>query len=885
MKKIVWPLSFLLFTIACGPAKIAPQDTDAATQRLIDSVDHKDGAQIRAALGSGARADALAGLGNTALHFAAERGDASLAHDLLNLLASQKASSADLANAISLTNKQGETALELATRGGHKQVLDVFGGFCEGKHLLRTVAFPVIKKLAAAKDENLALLTGLPQLEGHIAQLVYETIGTKEGQTIMSTIDNNVSLREFAKAYLLALESSNEIQQQFFSVASGFRITKRAELINLMREEAAKDLYRSFEQQIILLTAKFGIPVRNEEPQQTTQNVTVTPEKPAVVDEKKIPVDHNARLRDAVIAGNIEGIQKALEAGARLDAVNADLENVYHLSAKLGRGEVMTALLAQLQCSNAHIVLAAKDTNGKTPFNVAAAGYSQQNSRPLKALSEFLLSGQACQDIAKKEIREWVSGDNETALKNVFVVFSEVARGVEVLTDLVYRLIGGEHSEKVISWVDSALCQEAKDQLWSRIYFNAINEGNEARKEISRNVVNKYSEVERQQILGFMLFLSSGHSNKNLRSGILNEVEGLKLPKAIFEGSADGVGDIKAALDEIVTGQENAKVSLAVAIKNHYERVAKGLKKSNILILGPSGTGKTLLVQTIAKKLDVPFAIFDATNITQAGYVGGKASDAVKALAQSAEYDKEKAERGIIFLDEIDKMASRSGRSEQDEFKRQGQASLLKLLEGIEVEVELGRFRNINIDTKNILFVCAGAFTGLKEIIEARLKSEGRTLGENHFEQAMAEDMIKYGMAPEFLGRLPNVITLRALSVADMIHILNNPKASVLDEYREMFASRGVELKFTEGAIKAIAERAVTYNVGARGLRTVAESVMSDLQFRVGSMGLLKSITVTERVVRSGDMPTLEYKAPPPPTPPTPPTNTTTPPSDPTKPV
>jgi ATP-dependent Clp protease ATP-binding subunit ClpX len=328
----------------------------------------------------------------------------------------------------------------------------------------------------------------------------------------------------------------------------------------------------------------------------------------------------------------------------------------------------------------------------------------------------------------------------------------------------------------------------------------------------------------------------------------------------MFEGSSDGVGEIKAALDEIVTGQENAKISLAVAIKNHYERVKKGLKKSNILILGPSGSGKTLLVQTIAKKLDVPFALFDATNITQAGYVGGKASDAISLLAEKGEFDKEKIERGIVFLDEIDKMASRSGRSEQDEFKRQGQASLLKMLEGIEVEIEVGRFNSINIDTSNILFVCAGAFTGLKDIIAERLKADGLSLGDAPFEQATAEDLIKYGMAPEFLGRLPNVITLKHLTVEDMVNILKNPKASVLEEYRSIFDARGVEIKFTEGAIFAMAERAVTYNVGARALRTVAESVMSDLQFRVGQLGMLKSITVTERVVRYGDMPTLEYK-------------------------
>ena|GEM_PF-2337353 len=871
MLRNIWPFAAIVcFTLGCGPTKIAPLDVDAATARLVAGVDHGSASDIRLALGSGARADALASLGNSALHLAAQLGDFTLATEILQALAIQKQSTADIATALSQTNKQNETALEVATRTGHKQVLGAIGSFCENQQILRTVFFPAIKKLAGAKDANLALLTQSSYLKGLVAQLIYETIGTKEGQAIMTSLGSDVYLREFAKAYLLSLESSSDVQQQFFKVASGFRISKRAELINLMREEASKDLYRNFEQQIIVLTAQFGIPVRSEEPKavKTQETVAVKAEKPVVVDEKKIPADHNALLRDAVSSGNVESIQKELEAGARLDAVNADLQNVFHLAAKFDRAEAMTLLLAQLQCSNAHIVLSAKDTNGKSPFAVAASTHFAQNPRTLKTVSEFLLSGQACQDIAKKEVREWVKDGDETAIKNVFTVFSEASHGIEVLSELIFRLVGGEHSEKAISWVESSLCKDAKDHLWARTYFNALTANDEARKTLFRSVVNQYNDAERQQIIGFMLFLSSAHSDKNIRTEILNEASELKLAREIFEGSSDGVGDIKASLDEIVTGQENAKISLAVAIKNHYERLAKGLKKSNILILGPSGTGKTLLVQTIAKKLDVPFALFDATNITQAGYVGGKASDAVKALAQNADFNKAKTQRGIIFLDEIDKMASRSGRADSDEFKRQGQSTLLKLLEGIEVEVEIGRGRSVNIDTKDILFVCAGAFTGLKDIIETRLKAEGRTLSEHHFEQAMAEDIIKYGMAPELLGRLPNVITLRALSVSDMIHILNNPKASVLEEYREVFTARGVELKFTEGAIKAIAERAVTYNVGARGLRTVAESVMSDLQFRVGQMGLLKSITVTERMVRYGDMPTLEYKEPPAPTPP-----------------
>jgi ATP-dependent Clp protease ATP-binding subunit ClpX len=860
--RIVWPLAFLLFTVACGPIQTPPAEADVATRRLVEGVDKASSSEIRAALLGGARADASAAFGNSALHFACESGDAALTSEILNHLSAQKRLSADLSSALTQPNKQEQSPLELAVQNGHKQVIDVFGSFCDAKRLSRTVIFPVVKKIAAAGSENLVLLTDLFANNPLAAQLIYETVGTKEGQSIMLAMGSEIFLKEFAKAYLLALESTKEVQAQFFKVASGFRIAKRAELISVMREQAALDLFHSFEQQMIVLSAQFGVvvnkPAEVKAPPVTAGTPTET--KKPVIEDKELPPDQNALLREAVKSGNIDALHKALENGARLDAVDGDLQNVYHIAAKTGQTQALTTLLSQLQCSNAAIVLASKDSNGSTPFAIAATHYSKTTGRTLRAMTEFLLSGKGCQKIAKKDIREWVKAEQETPIKNVFAVFSEAGHGIEVLTDIVYRLMAGSQVQKVTDWVESSLCQEAKDHLWARVYFKAVNEGDEIRKGAGREIVKKYGEVERQQVVGFMLFLASGHSSKVIRTNILAEVEQLQLSRAMFEASSDGIAEIKAALDESVTGQEAAKVSLAVAIKNHYARVAKGMKKSNILILGPSGTGKTLLVETIAKKLDVPFTVFDATNITQAGYVGGKASDAVASLAQKAEYDKEKTERGIIFLDEIDKMAARSGRSEQDEFKRQAQVSLLKMFEGIEVEVELGRSSKISIDTKNILFVCAGAFTGLLDILGTRLKSEGITFSDNPFEQVMATDLIKYGLQPEFLGRLPNMITLKALTVGDLVHILNNPKQSALEEQKELFIARGVEVKFTEEAIKAIAERAVTYNTGARGLRTVTESVMSDLQFRIGQMGLLKSITVTERVVRYGDMPSLEYK-------------------------
>lgn len=859
--KIIRPLALCLLAIGCGPT---PQnDVDAATTNLIHAIDNANAKEVRNAIATGARADALASFGNSSLHFASEIGDSELTTQILNQLSLQKSSSSDLANAMTSQNKQSQSALELAARNGNILIVEAFATFCENKRILRSVFFPIAKKLANDSSPGLELVVSALSRFGAskqlMAHLIFETIGTKEGQAILLSHSAELFLADFAQAYLFALDSSAEIQSLFFSVASGFRIEKRAELIDWMTLESGKDLYKNFNRSIEELTAKFGVVKRTPREESPNNSQGNRKDDARSFDDKKLPADQNARLRDAVSRNETDAVHQALENGARIDALDSNLRNVFHTAALSGSFEALTILLSQLQCSNANTVLLQKDVDGSSPFAVAAI-LSTGKNRSLRAMSEFLLSSPTCQEIAKNEIREWAKAGSDQQIKNALVVFSEVNHGIEVVSDIVYRLLGGSIAQKALGWIEETLCQEARDHVWARIYFQAVTQRDEARTNTMRQVVQEYADVERRQVVGFMLFLSTGHSVKGAREMILGELEHLKLPKAMFEGSSDNIADLKAALDEIVTGQENAKISLSVAIKNHYDRVAKGLKKSNILILGPSGTGKTLLVQTIAKKLDVPFTIFDATNITQAGYVGGKASDAVAALAERGGYNKERIEKGIIFLDEIDKMASRSGRSESDEFKRQGQASLLKMLEGIDVEVQVSRFDKLNIDTSNILFVCAGAFTGLPEIIDARLKTEGLTLGENVFEQAIAADLINYGMAPEFLGRLPNVISLRRLSVEDLVNILKNPKASVLEDYRSIFTARGVEIKFTDGAMQAIAERAVTYNVGARALRTVAESVMSDLQFRIGQMGLLKSITVTERVVKFGDMPTLEYK-------------------------
>lgn len=410
-----------------------------------------------------------------------------------------------------------------------------------------------------------------------------------------------------------------------------------------------------------------------------------------------------------------------------------------------------------------------------------------------------------------------------------------------------------------LPWIvkDAESNEQQQHQKLAENYYAALAKNDlEKRNQISQ-IVQSWTEENKKQWIGYLLLLNTGDDH---REAILIEAEKQGLSRTPFLFSSSEVGDLKKALDAIVTSQEKAKVSLAVAIHNHYERLKKSLKKSNILVIGPSGTGKTLMVQTIAESLNVPFAIADASRITQAGYIGGKVEDAVAALAEKAGYDLEKIERGIIFFDEIDKVSARGGRAESDEFKRQAQANLLKIIEGIEIEVKIDKFRSMTVDTSKILFVCAGAFTGLTSIIKDRLTGENREIKENIYAQVSGSDLIAYGLTPEVVGRLPNVIALEDLKVSDLIHILKNPKGSILEEYRQIFNERDVELQFTDGALKAIAEKAFELKVGARGLRTVVEQLMSPLQYQMDSLGALRVCTVTEKMVREGGMPILEYR-------------------------